>query len=138
MIYSSDQERRNDAVFAEHKAALARGEKRVLRTTKTGELHSYPADEIGFSPGRGHVQVQTWWGMGILGAFLGLLFLGSSVMFVSTFGRAEGPEWGALFAIGLGGFGVWYAFGLARDEYRAKKLRKERHAPEPGAGHVNE
>lgn len=34
----------------------------VLRTTNTGGLHSYPGDEISFSPGRGHLQVQTWRG----------------------------------------------------------------------------
>ena len=138
MNFDRDRERRNDEVYAEHKAALARGEKRVLRRTNTGELHSYPGDEIGFSPGRGQAQVRTWWGMGIVSAFLGLMFLGSLVLFLASFGHTAGPEWGALFAIALGGFGAWYTFGLARDEYRAKKLRKERHAPEPGAGHVSE
>lgn len=138
MIHSSDQERYNDAVVAEHKQALARGEKRVLRKTGTGELHSYPADEIGFSPGRGQAQVRTWWGMGIVSAFLGLVFLGSSVLFLASFRQGGNPEWGALFAIVLGGLGAWYTFGMARDEYRAKKLRTERHAPEPGAGHVSQ
>ncbi|PNI10390.1 hypothetical protein CXX84_02685 [Arthrobacter sp. AFG7.2] len=138
MTFDRDRERRNDDVYAEHKAALARGEKRVLRRTDTGELHSYPGDEIGFSPGRGQVQVRSWWGMGIVSAFLGLLFLGSSVMFLASFGQGADPEWGALFAIVLGGFGAWYTFGLARDEHRATQLRKERGAPEPGAGHVSQ
>lgn len=138
MTDSRDRERRNDDVYAEHKAALARGEKRVLRKTDTGELHSYPGDEIGFSPGRGQAQVRTWWGMGIVSAFLGLMFLGSTVLFLASLRQGTAPEWGALFAIGLGGFGAWYTFGMARDEYRAKKLRQERHAPEPGAGHVNQ
>ncbi|MDQ0663418.1 hypothetical protein QFZ35_001916 [Arthrobacter ulcerisalmonis] len=138
MIHKDDRERQNDDVYAEHKAALARGEKRVLRKTDTGALHSYPADEIGFSPGRGQAQVRTWWGMGIVSAFLGLVFLGSSVLFLGSFRHGEHPEWGALFPIMLGGFGAWYTFGMSRDEYRAKKLRKERHAPEPGAGHVSQ
>ena len=60
MVYDRERERRNDAVYAEHKRAVAAGEKRVLRTTSTGELHSYPGDEIGFSPGRGQTQVSTW------------------------------------------------------------------------------
>ena len=64
MVYERERERRNDAVFAEHKSAVAAGEKRVFRTTSTGDLHSYPGDEIGFSSGRGQVQVSTWWGMG--------------------------------------------------------------------------
>ncbi|KRE84514.1 hypothetical protein [Arthrobacter sp. Soil764] len=137
-MHNDYRERRNDVVYAEHKAALARGEKRVLRRTNTGELHSYPGDEIGFSPGRGQAQIRTWWGMGIVSAFLGLMFLGSTVLFLASFRQGTGPEWGALFAIGLGGFGAWYTFGLARDEYRAKKLRKERDTREPGAGHVNQ
>lgn len=73
MIFAAGKrERRNDAVVTEHKEALARGEKRVLRVTTTGELHSYADDEIGFSPGRGQAQVSTWWGMGILTAVLGV------------------------------------------------------------------
>lgn len=48
-------------MVAAHKEALARGEKRVLRVTTTGELHSYAEDEIGFSPGRGKAQVSPWW-----------------------------------------------------------------------------
>ncbi|WP_411709850.1 hypothetical protein [Arthrobacter sp. B10-11] len=137
MMFDRERERRNDAVYAEHKEALARGERRVLRRTDTGELHSYPGDEIGFSPGRGQAQVRTWWGMGIVSAFLGLVFLGSSALLLASFGQRGGPEWGALFPIVLGGFGAWYTFGMARDEYRAAKLRKERGAPKPGGGYVS-
>lgn len=86
------RERRNDVVYAEHKAALARGEKRVLRRTNTGELHSYPGDEIGFSPGRGQAQIRTWWGMGIVSAFLGLMFLGSTVLFLASFRQGTAPN----------------------------------------------
>ncbi|WP_460667968.1 hypothetical protein [Kocuria himachalensis] len=50
MVYDPERARRNDAVYAEHQQALAAGEKRVLRTTATGELHSYANDEIGFTP----------------------------------------------------------------------------------------
>lgn len=131
----SERERRND-VYAEHKEALARGEKRVLRKTDTGELHSYPADEVGFSPGRGQVQVRSWWGMGILTAVMGLLVILSLVVMLGPVGRGEQPFWGALFLTALAGFGAWYTFGMAKDEYRAKKLRNERRVPEPGAGHV--
>lgn len=52
-MYDRERDRRDDAVYAEHKRAVAAEEKRVRRRTKTGELHSYPSDEIGFSPGRG-------------------------------------------------------------------------------------
>ncbi|CAN7214310.1 hypothetical protein LJR078_000730 [Arthrobacter sp. LjRoot78] len=131
MFYTSEQERRNDAVYAEHKRAVAAGEKRVLRTTSTGELHSYPGEEIGFTPGRGQAQVSTWWGMAIICTFMGLMFLGSLVMLIVTLLQGHG-EWGALFPILLGAFGFLYAFALSRDEYRASQLRKRRGSPKPG------
>ena len=137
MTFDRERERRNDDVSAEHKEALARGEERVLRRTDTGELHSYPADEIGFSPGRGHVQVRTWWGMGILTTVMGLLVILSLLILLGPVGQGGQPFWGALFLTALGGFGAWYTFGMARDEYRAKKLRRARHAPEPGSGYVS-
>lgn len=133
MAYDPEQERRNDVVHAEHKQALARGEKRVLRTTATGELHSYPGDEIGFTPGAGQAQVSTWWGMGIVAAVLGLLFAFSWVIFLTPVVQGRQPHWGALFLMALAGFFTWYCFGLARDEYRATKRRKARGAPKPGA-----
>jgi hypothetical protein len=130
-MFYSEQERRNDAVYAEHKKAVAAGEKRVLRTTSTGELHSYPGDEIGFTPGRGQTQVSTWWGMAIVCTVLGLLFLGSVVMLTVSVLQGRG-EWGALWLIGFAGLMTFYTFNLARDEYRATKLRKLRGSPKPG------
>ncbi|MEW1805738.1 hypothetical protein [Arthrobacter sp. SLBN-53] len=138
MTFDRDRERRNDDVYAEHKAALARGEKRVLRRTSAGELHSYPGDEIGFSPGRGHVQVRSWWGMGILTAVMVVLVVLSLVILLRPLPDGGQPFWGALVLTAFSSLGAWYTFGMAKDEYRAKKLRKERQAPEPGAGHVNE
>ena len=131
-----ERERRNDDVFAEHKEALARGEKRVLLKTDSGELHSYPAAEIEFSPGRDQAQVRSWWGMGILTAVMGLLVVLSLVILLGPVGRGGQPFWAALILTALGGYGAWYIFGMARGEYNAKKLRTERRAPEPGAGHV--
>lgn len=131
--------REDDQTRAMHEQAVAAGEKRLLtRTMDGGRLHSYPADEIGFSPGRGQVQVRSWWGMGILTAVMGLLVVISVVILLGPVGRNELPFWGALFLTALGGFGAWYTFGMARSEYRAKKLRKERRVPEPGAGHVSQ
>ena len=124
-------ERRNDAVRAEHKAAVARGEKRVLRKTATGELHSYAGDEIGFTPSTNQ-QVRTWWGMGIVAAFMWLLFLGSWLLLFAPLPQGDGPAWGALFPIAMGGLGGWYSLRLARAEYRAAKVRKQRGVPEPG------
>lgn len=133
MNFGLDEEQRDDAVYAEHKAALARGEKRVLRKTTTGQLHSYPGDEIGFSPGRGQAQVRTWWGMGILTGVMVLLALLSLVILLRPLPDGGQPFWGALLLTAFSLFGAWYTLGMARDEYRAKKLRRKRHAPEPGA-----
>jgi hypothetical protein len=136
VVYDRERERRNDAVVAAHKEALVRGDKRVLRVTTTGELHSYAADEIGFSPGRGHAQVSTWWGMGILCAFSLLMFLFSWVILLIPVTHGEGPYWGALFLMVLAGLFAGYSFGLARAEYRATKLRKQRGVPKPGSGYA--
>ncbi|MBP1137690.1 hypothetical protein JOE31_003922 [Arthrobacter sp. PvP023] len=137
MVYDRERERRNDTVYAEHKRAVAAGEKRVLRKTSTGELHSYPGDEIGFTPGRGHAQVRTWWGMGILAVFAGLLTAFSVVLFLGPLGRGESPFWGGLFLTALSGAFTYYAYTLSRDEYRATQLRKRRGSPKPGAGNVD-
>ena len=136
MVYDRDRERRNDAVYAEHKKAVAAGEKRVLRNTSTGELHSYPGDEIGFTPGRGQAQVSTWWGMGILMLFSAILFIAMCWLFQRPLWEGEAPEWGALWPIGISGFLTPYAFILARDEYKATQLRKLRGSPKPGTSGV--
>lgn len=130
-VVDQELERRNDAVRAEHKAAVARGENRLLRRTVTGALHSYASDEIGVNPSNNQ-QVKTWWGMAIVAAFLWLLFLGSWLLLFSPLSQGDGPAWGALFPIVLGGLGGWYALRLSRAEYRAAKVRKQRGVPEPG------
>lgn len=137
MFHPSEREKRNDSVYAEHKRAVAAGEKRVLRTTSTGELHSYPADEIGFSPGRGQAQVRTWWGMGILAVVAALLAVLSVLIVLAPLRQGDGPFWGALFLTVLSGAFTFYAFKLARDEYRATQVRKRRNSPKPGSGNVD-
>lgn len=137
MVYDRERERHNDAVYAEHKRAVAAGEKRVLRTTSTGELHSYPGDEIGFSPGGGQTQVSTWWGMGILMVVSGATFIAMCWMFLLPLWQGQGPEWGVLWPIGISGFFTPYAYFLARDEYRATQLRKRRGSTKPGTGNVD-
>ena len=137
MVYDRERDLRDDAVYAEHKDAVARGEKRVLRRTSTGELHSYPSDEIGFTPGRGQAQVSTWWGMAILAAFGFTGFVGAFAMFLDPVWHGEGPGWGALWLMAFAAFIAWYGFGLSRDEYRATRRRKERGSPKPGTGSVD-
>lgn len=136
-MYDRERDRRDDAVYAEHKRAVAAGEKRVLRRTRTGELHSYPSDEIGFSPGRGQAQVSTWQGMAFLAAFAACGAVFSVVLLLAPLSGGEGPMWGALFLTALCGGFAFYAFGLARDEYAATRLRKLRGSPAPGSGAVD-
>jgi len=133
MVYDRERMRREDAVYAEHKKAVAAGEKRVLRKTSTGELHSYPADEIGFTPGSGHAQVSTWWGMGILMVVMVLILAAGVWLFQRPLWEGNPPEWGALWLIGFAGLMTLYTFNLARDEYRATKLRKLRGSPKPSS-----
>jgi hypothetical protein len=133
MVCDRERMRREDAVYAEHKKAVAAGEKRVLRKTNTGELHSYPADEIGFTPGNGQAQVSTWWGMGILMIFSGTILTACLWLFQRPLWEGKPPEWSALWPIGISGFFTPYAFFLARDEYRATQLRKRRGSPKPGS-----
>lgn len=127
---TSDRDHR-DAVYAEHQAAVAAGEKRVLRNTRTGGLHSYPADEIGFTPGSGQAQVGTWWGMAVLAVFAGILTVFSVVLLLAPLGQGQGPMWGALFLTALGGGLSIFTVRLSIAEYRAKQLRKLRGSPEP-------
>ncbi|KUM35521.1 hypothetical protein [Arthrobacter sp. EpRS71] len=129
----SERERRNDAVYAEHKAAVAAGEKRVLRNTSTGELHSYPADEIGFTPGSGQAQVSTWWGMGILAVVAAILTVFSVVLLLAPLARGQAPMWGGLFLTALAGGFTFYAVTLSCQEYRATQLRKLRGSPKPSS-----
>lgn len=113
MVYDRERMRREDAVYAEHKKAVAAGEKRVLRTTSTGEVHSYPADEIGFTPGRGQVQVSTWWGMGVITIVLGLALIVGIWLFQRPLWEGGLPDWGALWLIGFAGLMTLYTFNLA-------------------------
>ena len=132
MVYDRERFECEDAVYAEHKKAVAAGEKRVLRKTSSGELHSYPADEIGFTPGSGQAQVSTWWGMGIITVFLGLGLIIGIWLFQRPLWEGGLPDWGALWLIGFAGLMTLYTFNLARDEYQATQLRKRRGSPKPG------
>ena len=127
----SDRKRHNEAVYAEHQAAVAAGEKRVLRNTCTGELHSYPADEIGFTPGAGQAQVSTWWGMAIVATGAALLCMFSIVLLLAPLAQGQGLMWTALVLTALGGSVTFYAVSMSRREYRAMRLRKLRGSPRP-------
>ena len=77
-------------------------------------------------------------GYGTLTGVMVLLVLLSLVILLRPLPDGGQPFWGASVLTAFSGLGAWYTFGMAKDEYRAKKLRNERHAPEPGAGHVSQ
>lgn len=138
MVYDRERDRRDDAVYAEHQQAVAAGGKRVLRRTRTGELHSYPAEEIGFTPGSGHAQVSSWWGMGILVLFIAAMFIFGLMMFLGPLkDGGDSPLWGALWVMAMAAAFIPWGIKLARAEYRGKKLRRLRGSPEPGTGSLN-
>ena len=70
--------------------------------------------------------------MAVVCSVLGLLFLGSLVMLIVTLLQGHG-EWGILFPLLMGAFGVVYTFRLSRDEYLATQLRKLRGSPKPSS-----
>lgn len=133
MVYDAERDKRDEAVYAEHKQALALGIKRILAKTNKGELHSYESDEIGFLSGRGQAQVSTWWGMGIV--FLTMLFLAviSVVLVFAPTQSGEPPMFGALFLTLFAGLFSLYSFKLSRSEYKARQIRLKRGKPQPSS-----
>ncbi len=123
-------EQRNDAIHAEHRAAVARGEERVLRTTRTGLLHSYRPDEIGLGPAT-TTQATSWWGLSIMTAFFVALFAASWLIILLPAHRGGSPAWAGLWVTALSGPLAVYTAGLARMQLRARRTRRRRGAPEP-------
>ncbi|WP_192903937.1 hypothetical protein [Nocardioides albidus] len=132
MIDRRELEQRNDALHAEHLAAIARGEERVLRLTRTGELHSYAPDEIGLGEVTAGTQITSWWGLSLLATTFGALFVLSWVIVLTPAIRDGGPPtWGGLALTALSaGLGGW-TLVLARRQYAARATRRRRGAPEP-------
>lgn len=125
-------EARNDAIYAEHRAIVARGEKRVLRTTRTGLLHSYRPDEIGLGPASTGREVTTWWGLSILTACFAAIFAASWAIVLVPVSRGDGPAWAGLVVTAMGGLGAAYTGHLTIIQLRARRVRRRRGAPEPG------
>lgn len=125
-------EARNDAIHAEHRAIVARGEKRVLRTTRTGLLHSYRPDEIGLGPASSSREVTSWWGLSILTAFFVAVFAASWAIVLVPVSRGEGPAWAGLVVTAMGALGAAYTGHLAWIQLRARRVRRRTGAPEPG------
>lgn len=133
MVYDAEQDKRDDEVYAEHKKAIATGEKRILAKTRQGELHSYADEEIGFLTGSGHSQVSTWWGMGIVFLFMLFLTVISVVLVFSPTRIGEPPMFGAFVLTLFAGLFSIYSFKLSREEYKARKLRLKRGKPQPSS-----
>lgn len=132
MVDRRELEARNDAIYAEHRAVVARGEKRVLRTTRSGLLHSYQPDEIGLGPASSTREVTSWWGLSILTAFFVAVFAASWAIVLVPVSRGEGPAWAGLVVTAMGALGAAYTGHLALIQLRARRVRRRRGAPEPG------
>ena len=118
----------------DHRAAIARGEKRTLLRTVDGRLWSYAPDELG-SRRDGFMQVRTWWGVGIIALIMVAGLVLSAYLFIEP-GFADTapgwtPFWGALWltavAVVLLAVSLRYMFR----ELRARRVRRERGVPEP-------
>lgn len=121
----------SSAVVAAHRAARARGEERVLRRTRDGELHSYAPDEIGLGPVVSGTQTTSWWGLAVVAAVLWACFVASWLIILAPTAEGGTPAWGGLAVTVLGGGLGGYASLLARRQYRARAVRRRRGVPEP-------
>ena len=121
-----------------HEQAVAAGEKRLLtRTVDGGRLHSYAADEIGFARAGSGPIVTTAPGMLLLGLFFAAVTAFSIFLIVAPAANGQDPLWGAL-VLTIGGIaGLVYAVRLARSEFRARRIRRERGVPDPSPRQLN-
>jgi hypothetical protein len=123
MAVSSHQEH-DDAVHAEHKAALALGGQRVLYLTKDGMLHSYTKLELGGPPNG-----STRWWQNLPGLLFLLPMLG--LMIYLTFTNEVGSRWASLFMAVLVAGAVVYLTWEMVVVYRGRKERIRRGSPDP-------
>jgi hypothetical protein len=121
----------DDQVRADHKQALARGEKRVLFRTVEGRLHSYGKDELGVVTASSHPQVRSAAGFLAMAVFFAAVAVFSILLIAGPTSRGEDPMWGALVLTVAGAGGVLYAVRMAGVARKAKRLRAERGIPEP-------
>ena len=126
MSISSHREH-DDAVHAEHQAALARGEQRVLYLTNEGMLHSYTKTELG-GPPNGSTR---WWQN--LPGLLFLLPMSGLCLYVgitNPVGTAT-AQWAAFFGALLMTLAVVYLVWEMVVVYRARQVRLRRGSPDP-------
>jgi hypothetical protein len=126
MTVSSHQEH-DDAVHAEHEAALARGEQRVLYLTEQGMLHSYTEVELGGPPNGS----SRWWQN-----LPGLLFLLPMLclimyVFITIPVEEASARWATLFGAVLTALMVIYLIWEMVVVYRSRKERIRRGSPDP-------
>lgn len=120
------------AVYAEHRAALERGEERVLRWTVTDEMHSYAKDEH-VAPGDDPYNLGSLW----VGILIAAGCLGFALMPAAIFAVEAGQgEWNWVMAAAAAVFIIAGrpAYVFCRDEFRASKVRKRRGIPRPARG----
>lgn len=126
-----ERDRRDEVTRHWHNTAVSRGDDRVILRAKNGELHSYLAEEIGFSPGSHGVTISTGTGMLVGSVFCILIALAAMVYSFIAPGATGGERVGVFFAGSLFA-GVALLFNTYwRREAKAKRLRKQRGLPEP-------
>ncbi len=126
MTASSHQEH-DDAVHAEHAAALARGEQRVLYLTDEGMLHSYTPVEVA-GPPNGSTR---WWQNlpGMVFYSVAICLMGYLVVTLPAGDVAA--RW-TLIIVGLFMAGaVYYLVWESVVTYRGRKERLRRGSPDP-------
>ncbi|GAA4361713.1 hypothetical protein [Paeniglutamicibacter cryotolerans] len=129
--YDPAREQRDEATRAWHNMAASPGDDRLLLRTTAGELHSYRAEEIGFTTSRSGTKLRTGTGMLVMAILCSLMAL-IPLYFAFTTPEKTGDEqtgmvFAALFVMGIGLMFLAYW----RRENRAKRLRRKRKLPEP-------
>lgn len=123
----SSHQKHDDAVHAEHEAALARGEQRVLYLTEHGMLHSYTKAELGGPPNGS----SRWWQN--LPGLLFLLPMLCLMMYLFTTLPVEeaNARWATLSVGVLVTLMVVYLIWEMLVVYRTRKERIRRGSPDP-------
>ncbi|QCO97279.1 hypothetical protein FCN77_05545 [Arthrobacter sp. 24S4-2] len=126
MAVSSHQEHDN-AVHAEHTAALARGEQRVLYLSEDGILHSYTKLELGGPP---NGSTRWWQNLPGLLFLLPMLCLMIYVFITNPVGKAS-AQWATLLGAVLMALAAVYLIWEMTVVYRGRKERIRRGSPDP-------
>lgn len=130
----ADQQRaeRDREATRRHDERVAAGERLILARAATGDLISYRPEEYGFvKSGAGRPQVKTVWGAGVVTAFLAGFGILTAVLFAGGVLAGDDVPWEVWFVPLLCLLLCWVSSRYLRQEWRARRLRKERGVPRP-------